>query len=39
MDGLQARYNALFSSLILGVVWALWHVPLFFMEGQWRTAS
>jgi membrane protease YdiL (CAAX protease family) len=24
---LQARYNALVSSLILGSVWALWHVP------------
>jgi len=33
LDGLQARYNALFSSLILGVVWALWHLPLFFMKG------
>jgi len=36
LDGLQARYNALFSSLILGVVWALWHLPLFFMKGQWH---
>jgi len=36
LDGLQARYNALFSSLILGVVWALWHLPLFFMKGQWQ---
>jgi len=36
LDGLQARYNALISSFILGVVWALWHVPLFFMKGQWQ---
>jgi len=36
LDGLQARYNALFSSLILSVVWALWHLPLFFMKGQWH---
>jgi len=36
LDGLQARYNAFVSSLILGVVWALWHVPLFFMKGQWQ---
>ncbi|MCW7080581.1 MAG: methyltransferase domain-containing protein [Candidatus Methanospirare jalkutatii] len=36
LDGLQARYNALFSSLILGVVWASWHLPLFFMKGQWQ---
>lgn len=36
LDGLQARYNALVSSLILGVIWALWHLPLFFMKGQWQ---
>jgi membrane protease YdiL (CAAX protease family) len=33
LDGLQARYNAIVSSLILGTMWALWHVPLFFMKG------
>jgi len=27
---LQAKYNALTSSLILGVVWAVFHLPLFF---------
>jgi membrane protease YdiL (CAAX protease family) len=31
---LQARYNALISSLIVGVTHALWHVPKFFVEGQ-----
>lgn len=31
---LQARHSALVSSLILGAVWALWHVPLFFMPSQ-----
>jgi membrane protease YdiL (CAAX protease family) len=36
LDGLQARYTALGSSLILGVVWALWHVPLFFMKGTFQ---
>lgn len=36
LDGLQARYNALVSSIILGVVWALWHVPLFFMQGTFQ---
>jgi membrane protease YdiL (CAAX protease family) len=31
---LQARYNALVSSLILGALWAFWHVPvLFFVPG------
>jgi membrane protease YdiL (CAAX protease family) len=30
---LQSRYNALTSSLILGVIWCLWHLPLFFLPG------
>jgi membrane protease YdiL (CAAX protease family) len=31
---LQARYSALVSSLIVGIVWGLWHLPLFMLEGQ-----
>ncbi len=27
---LQAGYSALHSSVILGVIWTLWHLPLFF---------
>jgi membrane protease YdiL (CAAX protease family) len=27
---LQARYNALTASLILGVIWSIFHLPLFF---------
>lgn len=34
LDRLQMRYNALFSSIILGVVWGLWHLPLYFMPLQ-----
>ena len=30
---LQARYNALVSSLILGVIWTFWHLPFFFLTG------
>ncbi len=30
---LQARYNALSSSLIVGALWGIWHVPLFMAEG------
>jgi membrane protease YdiL (CAAX protease family) len=26
---LQSRYNALVSSLVIGVVWTFWHTPLF----------
>jgi membrane protease YdiL (CAAX protease family) len=27
---LQARYNALVSSVILGIIWACWHIPLWY---------
>jgi membrane protease YdiL (CAAX protease family) len=33
---LLARHNALVASLILGVLWALWHLPLLWMEGATR---
>lgn len=29
---LQERYDALVASLVLGVVWAVWHLPTFFVE-------
>ena len=30
LPALQARYGALISSAILGAMWTLWHLPLFF---------
>jgi len=33
LDRLQARWSAFVSSLVLGVFWGLWHLPLFFMKG------
>jgi membrane protease YdiL (CAAX protease family) len=33
LDMLQERYSALTSSLIIGVIWALWHTPSFFIPG------
>lgn len=32
-DRLQTRWNGLVSGLIVGVIWALWHLPLFYMAG------
>ena len=33
LDRLQTRWSPLISGLIIGVVWSLWHLPLFFMIG------
>ncbi|PZO02207.1 MAG: CPBP family intramembrane metalloprotease [Alphaproteobacteria bacterium] len=33
MPALAARMNWRAASLIIGVVWGLWHLPLFFMAG------
>ena len=30
---LQTRHNALVSGLMVGVAWATWHIPMFFIEG------
>jgi len=30
---LQARYSALVSSIIRGVLWGFWHIPLFLFSG------
>ena len=36
LDGLQARWNSLTASLILGTAWTLWHLPLFLIEGSYQ---
>jgi membrane protease YdiL (CAAX protease family) len=33
LDRLQTKWNALVSSIIVGTLWALWHLPLFYMVG------
>ena len=32
LPALQARYGALVATGILGVLWAVWHLPLFAIE-------
>ncbi|MDY6966018.1 MAG: type II CAAX endopeptidase family protein [Halobacteriota archaeon] len=34
LDRLQARFNALNSSVILGLMWGLWHFPYMFTQGE-----
>ncbi|MEP6969400.1 MAG: type II CAAX endopeptidase family protein [Betaproteobacteria bacterium] len=33
LPGLQARWGWRLASLLLGVVWAIWHLPLFYSAG------
>lgn len=33
LDPLLERWSASKTSLILGIIWALWHLPLFFITG------
>lgn len=33
LDELQSRWGALKSSLVLGIIWALWHTPAFLIPG------
>ncbi|UCG54768.1 MAG: CPBP family intramembrane metalloprotease [Dehalococcoidia bacterium] len=42
LDRLQAEYNsskytAIISSIVLGLVWAFWHLPLFFTPGEGKS--
>jgi uncharacterized protein len=30
----QAKWNAIVSSIILGFIWASWHIPFFFIHNQ-----
>lgn len=34
---LQAKYNALNASLILGILWGFWHLPLVFIPGSFQS--
>jgi membrane protease YdiL (CAAX protease family) len=36
LDRLQEKYSALLSSLILGIVWSLWHLPTFFVRDSYQ---
>jgi membrane protease YdiL (CAAX protease family) len=33
LDRLQLKFSAFYSSLILGAIWGLWHLPLHFING------
>ena len=29
----QERWNPTIASIVLGIIWGCWHIPLFFIEG------
>lgn len=37
LDRLQRRADALLSSLILGIIWAVWHTPLFLIPNTYQS--
>lgn len=39
LPGLQDRWSALTASLAVGVVWAVWHAPLFLMSGTTQAST
>lgn len=36
VDSLRARYGMSKTALVFGVVWALWHLPMFFVKGTYH---
>lgn len=36
LDELQSNWNALQASLILGLLWTIWHLPLFFISDSYQ---
>ena len=37
LDRLRVRYGSLWASLILGFLWGVWHLPLFFLKGAYQS--
>jgi membrane protease YdiL (CAAX protease family) len=38
VDSLQKHHTAVSSSIIVGIIWAAWHLPLFVMPGTYQEA-
>ncbi len=37
LDPIHERFGTLSGSLILGLIWAVWHLPLYFMSATWHS--
>ena len=33
VDSLTSKFNLFYASLLFGLLWAIWHLPLFFVKG------
>ena len=38
IDSLRSRMNGFWSSILFGVIWPLWHLPMFFLPGSYQQA-
>lgn len=36
IDSIRVRFNLFNTSLIFGAIWAIWHLPLFFINGYYQ---
>jgi membrane protease YdiL (CAAX protease family) len=36
MDSLRAKFNMMTATLLFSVLWAIWHVPLFFIDNDYQ---
>lgn len=34
---LRTRFSPVATTLVLGTIWALWHIPLFLLAGTWQS--
>ncbi len=39
LDLLTEKFNKIKASLILGSIWGIWHLPLFFIEGTYQNTD
>lgn len=38
IDSLRSRMNGFGTSLVFGIIWPLWHIPMFFIEDSYQQA-
>jgi membrane protease YdiL (CAAX protease family) len=38
VDSLASKFNLFTTSLIFGILWGVWHLPVFFIEGSYQAS-